>query len=209
MLLLLKEVTVARPKATLPRQKRRPATTKTKVQTPKRQARKQRSICPVCLQKTAAKKLIVVCTGPEGIVNPSTERIENPLRACVDCTATIRRNLFSYAMAGAQVGEVPEVLHASNMLFALGMRPCDVPFATICNEGDGVPAPLCGGHEQIQLEDTIHLNKVSGTGAIPMGQQQYAECPSPCYSLPRSSIEDPVPPQMADAPDQPPVEVKC
>jgi hypothetical protein len=196
VLLLLKEVTVARPKATLPRQTRRTAATKTKTQTPKRQARKQRSICPVCLQKTAAKKLIIVCTG--------VESKENSLRACVDCTVVLRRNLVSYALAAAQVGEDSDTEHAVGLLSVLGVSPLGIPYVT-SHVDDAAPGACA---QPVQLEDTIQLNKISGTGAIPMGQQQYADCPPSCYGLPRPSIEDPVPPQMADAPDQPPVEVK-
>lgn len=145
--------------------------------------------------------MIIVCTG--------VESKENSLRACVDCTVRVRRNLVSYALAAAQVGEDSDTEHAVGLLSVLGILPLGIPYGT-SHVGNADAPEACV--QQILLEDEIHLNSVTGTvtgtGAIPMGQQQYAECPSPCYGLPRPSIEDPVPPQMADMPDQPPVEVK-
>lgn len=101
---------------------------------PRQPRQRQSSTCPVCMQRTAAKKLVAVLPVQE-----------DSLRACKDCATELRRDLLMNAYMAA-VTPIPDAQEcAANIEILLGIRLGALPIRPTC---------ACGGEEKAEEEES-------------------------------------------------------
>lgn len=179
---------------------------------PRQPRQRQSSTCPVCMQRTAAKKLVAIFPIQA-----------DSLRTCKDCAISLRRGLLKDAYMAATTPMADAQECAANLEILLGVRLGALPLKPVreCFGCEGTETEESGvvslEEERIFIrEERLLKDPPNYVGAIQVEPQRLANAPlADCVGMPidttkpKEPIGAPAPNLNTNSDGFPPGEVKC